>query len=280
MNLKVRHTLDYSYDFPVELDSHTFYLYPKSYPHQRVLQYSLVIDPVPSNIVKNVDAEGNVQQVVHFFNGAVTNFKVQAEMTVCSDPVNVFDFVLFPFTTQFFPFLYDNRIYKYLIPYLDRSDVTGYVEQFARRIASEVNWGTVPFLVELSKYIAENFSYQNREFGVAYPPDDTLRDKTGSCRDYSRLFIAACRSLGIAARFVSGYLYGNLMQAHELHAWVEVYLPGAGWRGFDPTEGKVIANNHISLGASADFDQLAPVMGFFRGSAQSSLVTHVDIALI
>jgi transglutaminase-like putative cysteine protease len=280
MNLKVRHSLDYRYDFPVELDSHTLYLYPKAYPHQRVLHYKLHIDPAPSNIVKNVDAEGNVQQVAHFFNGSVNRLYVEAEMTVCSDPVNVFDFVLFPFITKNIPFLYDNQIYKYLIPYLSRNEATTYVEQFARKIASEVNWETVPFLVELSKYISENFTYQNREFGVAYPPDDTLRDKTGSCRDYSRLFIAACRSLGIAARFVSGYLYGNLMQAHELHAWVEVYLPGAGWRGFDPTEGKVIANNHISLGASADFDQLAPVMGFFRGSAQSSLVTHVDIELV
>jgi len=280
MNLKVCHSLDYSYDFPVELDSHTLYLYPKAYPHQRVLNYSLVINPIPSNVIKNVDAEGNVEQVVHFFKGSVNRLTVQAEMTVCSDFVNVFDFVLFPFITKNIPFLYDNRIYKYLIPYLNRDDVTTYVEQFARKIAAEVNWETVPFLVELSKFIAETFTYQNREFGVAYPPDATLRDKIGSCRDYSRLFIAACRSLGIAARFVSGYLYGNLMQAHELHAWVEVYLPGAGWRGFDPTEGKVIANNHVSLGASADFNQLAPVMGFFRGSAQSTLVTHVDIELV
>lgn len=280
MNLKVRHSLDYNYDFPVELDSHILYLYPKAYPHQRVLHYSLVINPAPSNVVKNVDAEGNVEQVIHFFQGPVNRLTVLAEMTVCSDQVNVFDFVLFPFDTKNIPFLYDNRIYKYLIPYLDRSDVTTYVEQFARGIAAEANWETVPFLVALSRYISETFTYQNREFGVAYPPDDTLRDKIGSCRDYSRLFIAACRSLGIAARFVSGYLFGNAMQAHELHAWAEVYLPGAGWRGFDPTEGKVIANHHISLGASADFDKLAPVMGFYRGSAQSSLVTHVDIQFV
>ena len=277
MNLKVRHTLHYTYNFPVVLDQHTLYIYPKPYPNQRVLDYTLFIDPLPSQIVRNVDAEGNAQQIAYFFNGPVTGLTVDAVMTLSSDPVNVFDFVLFPFTTQNFPFLYDNRIYKYLIPYLNRNDVTNNVEQFARRIAAEVNWETVPFLVQMSQYISENFKYQNREFGMAYPPDDTLRDKIGSCRDYSRLFISSCRSLGIAARFVSGYLYGNPMQAHELHAWVEVYLPGAGWRGFDPTEGKAIINNHISLGASADFDQLAPVMGSFRGYANASLETHVDI---
>ncbi len=81
----------------------------------------------------------------------------------------------------------------------------------------------------------------------------------------------------MAARLVSGYLYGNPTQAHELHAWVEVYLPGAGWRGFDPTEGRAMINNHICLGASADYDQLAPVMGTFRGSASSFLTTDLEI---
>jgi len=280
MNIKVRHSLHYTYNFPVVLDQHTLYIYPKPYPNQRVLEYSLFIDPMPSKIIRNVDAEGNSQQIAYFFNGPVTGLTVAAEMVLSSDPVNVFDFVLFPFSTKNFPFLYDDRIYKYLVPYLNRGDVTNYVEQFARKIAAEVNWETVPFLVQLSQYISNNFTYQNREFGMAYPPDDTLRDRIGSCRDYSRLFISACRSLGIAARFVSGYLYGNPMQAHELHAWVEVYLPGAGWRGFDPTEGKAIINNHISLGASADFDQLAPVMGSFRGYANASLSTRVDIETV
>lgn len=280
MNLKVHHSLLYTYNFPVVLDQHTLYIYPRPYPNQRVLEYSLFIDPKPSQIVRNVDAEGNAQQVAYFYSGPVTGLTVDAVMTLSSEPVNVFDFVLFPFSTQKFPFLYDNQIYKYLIPYLSRNDVTNYVEQFARKIAAEVNWETVPFLVQMSQYISENFIYQNREFGMAYPPDDTLRDRMGSCRDYSRLFISACRSLGIAARFVSGYLYGNPLQAHELHAWVEVYLPGAGWRGFDPTEGKAIINNHISLGASADFDQLAPVMGSFRGYANASLITQVDIEMV
>jgi transglutaminase-like putative cysteine protease len=280
MNLKVHHSLSYSYSVPVVLDPHTLYIYPRPYPHQRVIGYSLFIDPQPSKIVWNVDPEGNSQQVAYFFSGPVTRLVVDAVITVSSEPVNVFDFVLFPFATKNFPFLYEDRIYKYLIPYLSRGDVTPYVEQFARKIAAEAKWATVPFLVLLSQYISENFSYQNREFGMAYPPDDTLRDRTGSCRDYSRLFISACRSLGIAARFVSGYLYGNPLQAHELHAWVEVYLPGAGWRGFDPTEGKAIINNHISMGASADFDQLSPVMGSFRGGAYSSLVTQVNIELV
>ncbi|MCF2491301.1 transglutaminase family protein [Dyadobacter sp. CY347] len=280
MNLKVRHALEYQYNFPVVLEMHTLYLYPRSYPHQRLLEYNLTIEPQPSKIVKNVDVEGNVQHLIYFYNQPYSRLFVEASITVSSEPVNVFDFVFYPFETSKIPFLYDNRIYKYLIPYLDKTDATQQVEQFARKIAAHVNYATIPFLVEMSQYISQNFVYQHREYGNAYPPDDTLRDRSGSCREFARLFIGACRSLGIAARFVSGYLYGNPQQAHELHAWAEVFLPGAGWRGFDPTEGKAVINNHISMGTSADYDQLAPVMGSFLGYTTSRLSTNVDIQLL
>ncbi|MCF0053051.1 transglutaminase family protein [Dyadobacter sp. LJ53] len=279
MNLKVRHSLEYQYNFPVVLEMHTLYLYPRSYPHQRLLEYNLFIDPQPSKIVKNIDVEGNVQHLIYFYNQPYSKLFVDASITVSSEPVNVFDFVFYPFETSKIPFLYDNRIYKYLIPYLDKTDATQQVEQFARKLAAHVNYATIPFLVEMSQHISQNFVYQDREYGKAYPPDDTLRDRSGSCREFARLFIGACRSLGIAARFVSGYLYGNPQQAHELHAWAEVFLPGAGWRGFDPTEGKAVINNHISMGTSADYDQLAPVMGSFLGYTTSRLTTHVDIQL-
>ncbi len=276
MNLKVRHVLDYTYDKPVLLDPHLLYLYPKAYPHQRVLHYSLRIDPLPSRIIRNVDAEGNVQQVV-YFSAPTSRLLVEAEMTLRSDTFNVFDFVLYPFDNRNIPFRYSERALQYLAPFLNPHEVTPYVEQFARQIAVQVNWETVSFLTEMSRHIHDNFIYQHREVGKAYPPESTLRERSGSCRDFAGLFIASCRSLGIAARFVSGYLYGNPAQAHELHAWVEVYLPGAGWRGFDPTEGRAMVNNHICLGASGDNDLLAPVMGAFRGSATSILTTHVDI---
>lgn len=276
MNLKVKHKLHYEYNNPVTLSPHTLYLYPKSYPHQQVVHYDLTVSPAPSKVVRNVDVEGNVQQIL-FFTAPTQLLIVQAEMILRSDEFNVFDFVLFPFETQNIPFQYHTDVYKYLTPYLNRTDVTPYIEQFARKIAADADWKTIPFLVELSRYINTHFSYQLRKHGDAYPPESTLTSQSGSCRDYSRFFIAVCRSLGIAARFVSGYLFGNKMQEHELHAWVEVYLPGAGWRGFDPTEGRAIINNHISLGASADFNQLAPVMGTFRGNATSTLTTEVDI---
>lgn len=86
MNLKVRHTVHYTYNFPVVLDQHTLYIYPKPYPNQRVLDYTLFIDPLPSQIVRNVDAEGNPQQIAYFFNGPVTGLTVDAVMTLVQIP--------------------------------------------------------------------------------------------------------------------------------------------------------------------------------------------------
>ncbi|GAB2784192.1 transglutaminase family protein [Rhabdobacter roseus] len=279
MNLQVKHSLRYEYDKSVSLDPHTLYLYPRAYPHQKVLDYTLTLQPEPFKVVRNVDVEGNVQQII-YFNQPTDQLLVEASLVLSSDEVNVFDFVLFPFETKNIPFQYPEHIQKYLAPYLNRSDVTSYVEQFARKMAYDAQWETVPFLMALSRYMYEHFTYEVREVGDAHSPETTLLNRFGSCRDYARLFMASCRSLGLAARFVSGYLYGSPQQEHELHAWAEVYLPGAGWRGFDPTEGKAVANHHISLGASADYDRLAPVMGTFRGMATSLLTTEVSITQV
>ena len=91
--------------------------------------------------------------------------------------------------------------------------------------------------------------------------------------------MACCRSIGLAARFVSGYLYGNVLQENDLHAWAEVYLPGAGWRGFDPTEGQAVGNNHVYLAASGEPQSIAPLSGTFRGRARSLLTTEVVVGI-
>ena len=107
-------------------------------------------------------------------------------------------------------------------------------------------------------------------------------NRKGSCRDYAVLFSALCRALGLATRFVSGYYVGVAPvdvpnQTHHLHAWVEVYLPGGGWRGYDPTQHEVVAGNHIPLAASCLPEEITPVFGSYRGSATSELITKVSI---
>jgi transglutaminase-like putative cysteine protease len=269
MNLHVRHTSEYTYDYPVALGPQTLYLYPRAYPYQRLIRYQLTIDPKPSRIVKNIDVEGNVQQLV-YFNHPTHHLHVTAEIELESDEFNSFDFVLFPFETQWVPFRYPAPIEKLLQPYLERVGVTERVETWARHIAAKSSWKTTGFLMELNRTIRQ-FQYEIREVGAPFPPEQTLTQQRGSCRDYTTLFIAACRSLGLAARFVSGYLFGNPQQEHQLHAWAEVYLPGAGWRGFDPTEGTVVVNRHIFLTSTAQPELAAPISGTFVGRAKSTL---------
>lgn len=269
MHLHVRHESEYTYDSPVALGPQTLYLYPKAYPYQRLLHYDLIIDPIPSRIVRNVDVEGNIQQLV-YFNHPTTRLLVVADMELYSDEFNSFDFVLFPFETQRVPFRYPKAIEDLLHPYLVRIGVTERVERWARHLAARSDWQTTAFLMALNQTIRE-FVYEVREVGDPYPPEQTLTLQRGSCRDYTTLFIAACRSLGVAARFVSGYLFGNPQQEHQLHAWAEVYLPGAGWRGFDPTEGSVVVNRHIFLTSTAKPELAAPISGTFSGNASSSL---------
>ncbi len=276
MLISVEHTLNYTYSDPVLLDPHTIYLSPQAYPHQRVIDFDLFVSPSPSKIVRNMTVGGNVQHIA-YFNHSTSYLTIRASMLVRSDEFNVFDFVLFPFNTERIPFQYPDALKPFLMPYLQREGVTPTVEQFARQNASMSKWNTVDFLTHLCHYIYQSFVYEWREFGAPNAPEITLISRKGSCRDFAQLFIACCRSIGIAARFVSGYLYGNDLQAHELHAWAEAYLPGAGWRGFDPTEGKAVVNNHVYLATAANPLLIAPVAGTFRGKAESLLQTNIEI---
>ena len=269
MHLHVRHQTEYTYDCPVALGPQTLYLYPRTYPYQRLLTYELTIDPKPSRIVRNVDVEGNVQQLL-YFDHPTRHLCVTAEMKLQSDEFNSFDFVLFPFNTQHVPFRYPKLVEDLLQPYLEQVGGSEKVRQWAGQIAAGADWQTTVFLTSLNQTIRE-FTYEVRELGAPFAPEQTLTLGTGSCRDYTTLFMAACRSMGIAARFVSGYLLGNPQHEHQLHAWAEVYLPGAGWRGFDPTEGSVVVNRHIFLTSTAKPDLAAPISGSFSGRANSVL---------
>ncbi|ADB38869.1 transglutaminase family protein [Spirosoma linguale] len=274
MHLHVRHTSEYTYDIPVALSPQTLYLYPRTYPYQRLLTYDLVIDPQPSRIVRNIDVEGNVQQVV-YFNHPTSHLHVTAEMELQSDEFNSFDFVLFPFETQRVPFQYPKAVEDLLQPYLKRVGVSEKVENWARQLAADADGQTTAFLILLNQTIRQ-FTYEIRELGAPFPPEQTLTLQKGSCRDYTTLFMAACRSMGLAARFVSGYLFGNPQQEHQLHAWVEVYLPGAGWRGFDPTQGSLVVNRHIFLTSTAKPELAAPISGTFQGHANSVLRSELQ----
>lgn len=276
MILSVEHTLYYSYSSLVSLTPHTIYLTPKASPNQEIISFQLDIQPVPNIIYKNIDVEGNAQSVA-FFNIPTNSLSFRAKVEMVSNEVNPFHFIYFPFGAETLPFKYPEKEFALLQPYLTNEGVTTLIDQFARQIASEANWKTTDFLTRISKYIRYNFFYEKRLEGAANSPETTLISRKGTCRDYAVLMIAACKALGLAARFVSGYCYGSELQAHELHAWIEVYLPGAGWRGFDPTEGRIVDFHYIALASSAQAELINPIRGGFRGNAISSLNAFVDI---
>lgn len=275
MTIKIEHELLYEYTDAVHLEPHYLYLHPKRSSLLTLKSYQLDVDPQPDFIAKNLDESDNTQQIL-FFSKPVTKLHIKATSIVETTEFNPLSFVYHPFQNSQLPIEYSEQLQLTLMPYLVKTGITTLIDQTARQIAGGVSWNTTSFLTELNKFI-NTFAYEVRENGKPNSPETTLLTKMGSCRDYSVLFMAMCRVLGIAARFVSGYHYGNPEQPQYLHAWVEVYLPGGGWRGFDPTQNCLVSGKHIPLGASTISEAVTPVYGTYRGSAKSNFVTRVHL---
>jgi transglutaminase-like putative cysteine protease len=284
MIAKIKHLLSYKYSSTVNLEPHVLYLHPRKSSLLTVNSFSLNINPKPIQISKNLDPEGNIQNIL-FFKEPTDFLEIEMNAVVETTEFNPFDFVYFPFESKTLPLNYTHSYQKTLSPYLGQEGVTSLVEQTARQIASQVKWNTSSFLSELNEFIFKQFAYEIREEGAPNSAEYTLVNRRGSCRDYAVLFSAMCRALGLATRFVSGYYVGVAPvdvpnQTHHLHAWVEVYLPGGGWRGYDPTQHEVVAGNHIPLAASCLPEEITPVFGSYRGSASSELITQLSIECV
>jgi transglutaminase-like putative cysteine protease len=284
MIARIKHHLRYEYSESVTLDPHILYLHPRKSALLSVQEFNLQIDPAPVQISKNLDPEGNIQNIL-FFKEPTSYLSIEVQATVETTEFNPFDFVYFPFESKTLPITYSNSYQKTLSPYLGLEGVTPTVEQMARQIASGVRYSTSAYLSALNEFIFNSFAYEIREEGAPNSPEFTLINRKGSCRDYAVLFSALCRAMGLATRFVSGYYIGVAPvdvpnQTHHLHAWVEVYLPGGGWRGYDPTQHEVVSGNHIPLAASCLPEEITPVYGSYRGAANSILYTNVFIERI
>jgi transglutaminase-like putative cysteine protease len=284
MIASIQHKLRYDYSESVTLDPHILYLHPRKSALLTIQDFQLTIQPSPVQISKNLDPEGNIQNIL-FFKESTSFLSIEVNALVETTEFNPFDFVYFPFESKSLPITYSRSYQKTLGPYVGLEGVTPHVEQMARQIASGVRYSTSDYLSALNEFIFSKFAYEIREEGNPNTPDFTLTNRRGSCRDYAVLFSALCRAMGLATRFVSGYYIGNAPvdvpnQTHHLHAWVEVYLPGGGWRGYDPTQHEVVSGNHIPLAASCLPEEITPVLGSYRGAASSLLTTNVFIERI
>ena len=281
MKLTIEHELDYQYSNAVFLEPHYLYLHPKRGSLLTLISHEIEITPQPSTIAKNLDSSDNIQYIL-FFKDTTSSLNIKVKSVVETTEFNPLSFLYHPFESSSLPIKYSDDLEKVLSQYLIKEGITTLIDQTARQIAASVNWNTTAFLTTLNSYI-HKFAYEVRDEGIPHNPETTLLNRYGSCRDYSVLFMAICRTLGIASRFVSGYYFVEPEapnQQQYLHAWVEVYLPGGGWRGFDPTQNCLVSGNHVPVGASAIPQMVTPISGTFRGSAVSVFEAKVKVELI
>lgn len=270
MKLRIRHVTEYQYSQPVFLEAHQFRLQPRSGGGQRLLEYALRIEPGPSGLTEVLDAENNAGHCA-WFGEQTDRLTVTSECRVETLRRNPFDYVLSEMETATTPVVYGEVAGPLLRPYLGAVQGERSVYALAREAAQEGGWQTLPFLAGLTQRIYRNIEHTVREEGPPRAAAETLRARTGACRDVAVLFVEACRTMGLAARFVSGYELGGARQEREfMHAWAEVYIPGGGWRGYDPSRGLATAERHVAVAAGRTPEAAAPISGSFRGTGIES----------
>lgn len=225
--------------------------------------FSLSIQPQPEGRSDFVGLDGNNLTKLWFFTNPTDHLNIQVSSKVETSCTEPFAYLLESWATTL-PLDYPSSLLRQLEPYLQSYSfiADGSALELAQDLLAATQGNTLDFLFTLNQKIYQDCEYIIRETGEPMPAGLTWRKKQGSCRDYVVLFMEVCRAVGMAARFVSGYQEGDKeQQSRDLHAWVEVYLPGAGWRGYDPTLGLVVSDRHIPLAASAIPSYTAAVEG-------------------
>jgi uncharacterized protein (DUF2126 family)/transglutaminase-like putative cysteine protease len=268
--------MHYRYDRPVTLGPQIIRLRPAPHCRTRILAYSQTIQPGEHFVNWQQDPQSNyLARVV--FPKPVRELGIEVDLIAEMAVLNPFDFFLETYA-QRIPFKYEPSEVRELTPFLVKAPATPRVAEYLQSISREPR-ATVDFLVDLNRRLASDVKYLIRmEHGVQLP-EETLAKRSGSCRDSAELLVHLLRHLGLAARFVSGYLIqlvadvkpaegpqGPTQDFTDLHAWCEVYLPGAGWIGLDPTSGLLTGEGHIPLACTPDPQSAAPLSGVVEQS--------------
>jgi transglutaminase-like putative cysteine protease len=276
MKISVTHSTVYRYDFPVYLEPHIFRLRPRTNSAQRLLAFDIRIAPTPAGTTECLDQDGNLA-LNAWFNAATKELSVTSRFTVEMLRQNPFDYVIIGESLNL-PLWYREPLCTALTPYRNDAHVAESVKQYAKSIGAGAQWNTLSFLVALCRQIFQSCRQVTRPHGAPWTSDQTLSSLEGSCRDLAVLFCDVCRVMGIAARFVSGYECASADQPDSyLHAWAEVYLPGIGWRGYDPSRGLAVSNGHVAVAAGFDHDLASPVAGWYSGQARSQMEASVRL---
>lgn len=282
MLLSIKHSTVYRYATAVFFQPHQLMLRPIEGRDVQIRSWDLSIRPAHG--VRWVrDVFGNAVGVVDFLEPA-DSLAVESTLLVEQSNTNPFDFVLEPHALEI-PFCYAGPDSLDVMPYLhrERPQDEQVIREWVRPFLTvDGQAKTLEFLTALNRSVPMTFQYARREEPGVQTPEETLRQRKGSCRDFAFLFMEMARQLGIAARFVSGYLCQSKQETHEAargatHAWVEVFLPGAGWKGFDPTCGILAADHHVRVAVVRNPSQAPPVSGSFFGNPSAFLRMEVTV---
>ena len=278
--LKVSHLTEYTFANYVTLEPHRLLIRPREGHDIRILSSRLDITPAYKIRWYRDVYDNNVAAVT--FQEAASSLSIFSEITLEHYEEAPFDFVVADYAVNF-PFRYQALEEADLAPYrqpnypADQAFLHTWLEQTGM---GQGSMETYVLLDRLCKWIAQNLDYRMREEPGVQTPGETLNKGSGSCRDYAALYMEICRQLGLACRFVSGYLHGPATETGNgsTHAWAEVYLPGPGWKGFDPTIGELTARQHIPVAVARHPEWIPPVAGSFVGSAQTpTLIVNVQV---
>ncbi|MEM8730141.1 MAG: transglutaminase family protein [Pseudomonadota bacterium] len=275
----IRHVTHYIYDRPVTLSPQIIRLRPAPHNRTRVISHSLRVSPADHFVNHQQDPYGN--WLARFvFNEPVREFRIEVDLVADMAVYNPFDFFVEE-SAEFWPFDYPEDIEPDLSIYRTPEETGPKLEAYLKTVPRKKT-KTIDFLVELNRTLEQHIDYIVRMEPGVQTPDQTLTLKRGSCRDSSWLLVQILRHLGFAARFVSGYLIqlkpdlealdgpsGTDHDFTDLHAWTEVYLPGAGWVGLDPTSGLLTGESHIPLAATPHYRNAAPIVGGFSGDSET-----------
>ncbi|MGZ8181660.1 MAG: transglutaminase family protein [Methylobacter sp.] len=277
--LQIKHVTTYQYAETVTLFPHKLLLRPREGHDIRIDSNDLIIYP-SHHLQWQRDVYDNAVTLVTFTEPS-HQLSIDSRILIQHYDDQPLDFLVADYAVLF-PFQYDAAERLDLEPYLsvifnqDRPLLNNWLQQFwySGQVVE-----TYLLLEWINKAIATGFTYQQREEPGVQTPATTLTQRAGSCRDFATLFIEACRALGLAARFVSGYLYSPALPQGQgaTHAWAEVYLPGAGWKGFDSTTGQVVGNDHITVAVSRHPELVPPVAGSFQAATSQSPIMSVVV---
>jgi uncharacterized protein (DUF2126 family)/transglutaminase-like putative cysteine protease len=271
IHVALHHVTHYTYDRPVQLGPQVIRLRPAPHSRSRILSYSLKVEPEEHFINWQQDAFANYQARL-VFPQKTTSFKVTVDVVTEMAVFNPFDFFLEP-SAEEVPFKYADVVKEELQSYLVKENKTPKFKKYLCSLDRK-RQRTIDFLVQINQRLHQDIRYTIRMEPGVQTPEETLTLKSGSCRDSAWLLVQLFRHMNIAARFVSGYLIqlapdvksldgpnGTEVDFTDLHAWCEVYLPGAGWVGLDPTSGLLAGEGHIPLACTPQPSAAAPIEG-------------------